>query len=1046
MNPLVNNTLDTLYHVVHPIRLRHQSTIENVRSLLERLNTLEGFTEESFQRLRSMNHAIFQIDVDLAKKTDQMMCSKALQVLNIRFLTTKEREFASLVISKINSFRVIYNSITAARVHSELIPVWKRALELGMKEEMYISFFQKTLEEVEFVKTHFIQHLSRFKNFKRLIIIFEILPRELERLQALEKLLKDKHLENICAVDLSHLIRGVRRLKEPEKAVEIYSYLLHLQNSNKIAGNVTELFKEASKFGDFSSIQCYCAKALELTKCYNVFFLRTLCDLLVGAQPLLKMPFDQEQKNIRFSESIDFLKECRRKDPVLHLTIDPILFRLTILYGKEHALQAYDVISSRQLNGDQYKDIVWGLPLLWENTEPLLTFLKEEHPNLHKASFVSMLGKLTSFSTVAEGIQAARYVSQALSQLSVEQKEEQTEMLLISLESKSYQAVESLFEAFFYLKREYADQFNTRDLQQLLQLTNNDKHSHRAARIRLAVAMLQRLNSRVDEQKLRVNFALQLVITACYSEDTIVSIESAFKDLEIIDPNLRSKIFFQDLLAVYKKIPEKYVALTIAILNKSKNSFDDSVDIDILDAIEEISKRLQTRNFQPGELERTLDLILSHHFDHTAFECFDYLDILFVVSATGLLREEINVQSSDELVKRLHYCINTYFDGGEGQEISKVAEIVTYYSHFFFLNEDSEIVVKALALVDADDNIALHRRMVIESTTPQLLQATVQQIEDISVRFDFSKIAQEAQGLTVPSAALPNYITDQTWNEYIDPLLEKINLEGLTVAVEQEVPIDLEQLKTNLGSTYLRHCLDKLSENLTPSQIHFASLLIYLHHLSCEVSEGETFSERELQLLALAKVVQECDGGKKEGLAAFYFKVLPYEYRLEQRVEALGEEQMKEVLSGWTQEFLYAKLSEDSPMMRELCATQEEIKQLPHHAKFLRNLLGPHIGLRQPVSFDPHMDMVSQALRFSGVQQAFEVFDRHVRPLDLIHFMLEKYVQLPDEGKGATKGKLYQALSDKFGIDSEHWDRETGLPTGPVFFEVLQRMGLLARG
>ena len=143
-------------------------------------------------------------------------------------------------------------------------------------------------------------------------------------------------------------------------------------------------------------------------------------------------------------------------------------------------------------------------------------------------------------------------------------------------------------------------------------------------------------------------------------------------------------------------------------------------------------------------------------------------------------------------------------------------------------------------------------------------------------------------------------------------------------------------------------------------------------------------------------------------------------------------------------------------MMRELVGSGK-VEQLSHHSLYLKNMLGPHLGLDHPLSFDPYTGVLSQALVDRRPEDVLGIVCNHAMAGLATGFqeaVKRKFQELRDAGKEEEFRTLYNSLEHlrtsltQEGEASSPWElNETTYqvvgPTPQGALEILAGAGIL---
>jgi hypothetical protein len=397
----------------------------------------------------------------------------------------------------------------------------------------------------------------------------------------------------------------------------------------------------------------------------------------------------------------------------------------------------------------------------------------------------------------------------------------------------------------------------------------------------------------------------------------------------------------------------------------------------------------------------------------------DFTHFFGVLKVIGMLKERTEVSSTEEFIQLTKDRISQYFRRGEGEEISWVADTILEEHLLFSLEEDSEVIHLALALGKDATALKEYRKLQLLAREPIHLDQEPSILLGAPYVFNFEQIQKGGERLLFCADQVPRGSLE-LWEKAGSTLKTKLQSDEGAERLTEKYP-DLtvdEVIYSFLESGELRRLLAPTEEFLKPTQVHFFSLL---KRLSRESQEGDYFTAQEILLLDLALMINACPAGKERGLFLAYEVFCP---SLEDQLLPKIEGEQKEIealamLQTWTQQFFTRVLTNEGRLMRALTGTRR-IKEVPHQAKYIKNLIGPHIGLHGGVQFDPHVDVVYTKLREMQPDKALALFNRFVKPEAFLEMLQERYNNLSEEQRGV----LYNQFKVLIGEGEELWDFE----------------------
>jgi hypothetical protein len=283
-----------------------------------------------------------------------------------------------------------------------------------------------------------------------------------------------------------------------------------------------------------------------------------------------------------------------------------------------------------------------------------------------------------------------------------------------------------------------------------------------------------------------------------------------------------------------------------------------------------------------------------------------------------------------------------------------------------------------------------------------LFEMPIEEIAGKKVSFDLEAAKHRAaQKQVITFGDLPQGIKYTVLQDLFEPLEKRLANEDSSVkeraekAIEEMTSGSFGNLRNNFAKDpYLQSLLAATGKSSNPAPLgvaHFLAILKYILDQSNVVKEGEFFSPQEEMLLKMSASIQNCSTGKSEGIAIAY-NMLPPEYRYGTMAANLpGKERGLLYLDSLIQNVLNSLMTNEA-MLKEMIG-ENRVEQLSHQAYFLKNRIGPRIGLEPTLKFDPHTDTLYDNLINKDLAGTLEVFFKHFKIQDLIKQLQIRFVQ-----------------------------------------------------
>ncbi len=326
------------------------------------------------------------------------------------------------------------------------------------------------------------------------------------------------------------------------------------------------------------------------------------------------------------------------------------------------------------------------------------------------------------------------------------------------------------------------------------------------------------------------------------------------------------------------------------------------------------------------------------------------------------------------------------------------------------------------------------------------IRPVIETIEGYSISVDpfYFKELSKAQVTSVKFKDLPSYRADffEAMTAQIENKLRQNS--ALANEIQEQFGQNYEEVKTaSLGHPFLPNLL-KVSKDAQVVPLINAKLIAIIAYLDSfpDESSPEAFSEKEEAFLRLLASIQECSIGEREGVENYYFNMDPDHKIKTMTTERLGDvylttfliKQVANMLSG-TNHYFQELIKEDHEQISQAGntnpPTEEEVKQASHQARYVKNLIGDDVGLRDSAIFDSHTQVLSLNLVARSKLDVMQRFYRHLKPSDLtanlqqeVKAEILKEEALKEKGIKLEQVSIREQLTDLLDHDDKYkaWD------------------------
>lgn len=211
---------------------------------------------------------------------------------------------------------------------------------------------------------------------------------------------------------------------------------------------------------------------------------------------------------------------------------------------------------------------------------------------------------------------------------------------------------------------------------------------------------------------------------------------------------------------------------------------------------------------------------------------------------------------------------------------------------------------------------------------------------------------------------------------------------------------------------------------------YFSKILEYIGAQDNVKEDSYGFTQREVALMHMAKLIDECSTGRGEKVGPVYTS-LPKEHKFPDvsKAETNDEEKTRKWLAERVNALLEELLSPtNTALLGELTEPQpgETIDPM-HQVRFVKNLTAHILGLKHELKFDPYTGgYLSTRLYQRSLKEILEIIYKHFTPLYLVNGLKRNLDALcTSAANNEEDKKLFDTLYDIFkgrGVESdEEW-------------------------
>ncbi|NGX60424.1 MAG: hypothetical protein KR126chlam3_01597 [Chlamydiae bacterium] len=243
-----------------------------------------------------------------------------------------------------------------------------------------------------------------------------------------------------------------------------------------------------------------------------------------------------------------------------------------------------------------------------------------------------------------------------------------------------------------------------------------------------------------------------------------------------------------------------------------------------------------------------------------------------------------------------------------------------------------------------------------------------------------------------------------------------------------EEGLSLGALKAgSLESSTLHNHLSAEGDPVDITRACFFAVINYIQSLSNELTGEGLLTPQEEALIQMGALITHCGTGKNEGIFRYYHSLLPDEWKLSfVKPTGLPEEQrVKEVVQKVVEKELASQFSD--AFIQDLIDLKGPVAQSPHQITYVKNLIGPIVGLPHRLSFDPNTHLLYDELIAKTREEVLAAFYKRFTADGLVKALHEDVVKRITDRESELDKSLYADINlifpgeimDNWGTDDD---------------------------
>jgi hypothetical protein len=250
--------------------------------------------------------------------------------------------------------------------------------------------------------------------------------------------------------------------------------------------------------------------------------------------------------------------------------------------------------------------------------------------------------------------------------------------------------------------------------------------------------------------------------------------------------------------------------------------------------------------------------------------------------------------------------------------------------------------------------------------------------------------------------------------------LDPIKKASLLAQVQDQYISSFSSLCANLKDPFFCSlCEPTYGTDIPLIKAFFMAILSNIKQASSSFDMSTIFSEQERMMLMMSESIKNCKTGKADGIVLLY-KLLDsrFHYNLCDKAVvspsiALAQDYLKKMVTSKIDQILHS----GNPLLNELSGIRDCTKQISHFSTYLKNMIGPHIGLAHDILFDSNTEILTDELVRKNLRELLQAFYIHLQPSKLILQLQESYTRLPEVEKTTLFNAFNELLGDSIPLD-----------------------------
>ena len=413
-------------------------------------------------------------------------------------------------------------------------------------------------------------------------------------------------------------------------------------------------------------------------------------------------------------------------------------------------------------------------------------------------------------------------------------------------------------------------------------------------------------------------------------------------------------------------------------------------------------------------------------------EIFTHIYKLSLIEVSRLVQFIFKKEESRFLVKKTHdYYLNLLSDEEvlkDQEKAFKISSFIMGYNDLLLINEWDPLYLKSFDVYSLSDPEFSKDKKNCYHIYSQHLKSEDEKVAYHYLPFETFKVGKKKRKLELQLnplefqkkikkrvytvADLPENIDEQTPEKLFKNMRERIGeltqgkQEDIFLEIKKITSLKFREVKNNflqkevlnfLTIPHLTTLREESRENeISKINYMFFQVMDYLDKLPKKINRDASLSVQELRLLnvavSIAPEIGICSTGIKGTIAFVYNQILQNEQNISKQLESLpAADKGRELLQVFVQKILFNYLNKEE-LVKNLIREKEEaqleggssvrddIRELEHQCRFIRNRIGKAIGFSDQIEFDPHTGVLHNNLIKKTKEQIVSAFYQNLTP------------------------------------------------------------------